>query len=107
MVEVEANGTMKKRRANNYTEIEDATFCRAWASVGMDAVSGTDQTGKRYWQRIEDKFHNLMPRVRPPVYRTYRSLQGRWDASKMKVATVLSPFDAGGEEMRRLCNFLL
>jgi hypothetical protein len=50
--------------------------------VGMDAVSGTDQTGKHYWQRIEVKFHKLMPHVRHPVDRTYRSLQGRWDAIK-------------------------
>ena len=82
VVETEANGQPKKRRANNYTEIEDATLCRAWAAVGMDATTGTDQTGKRYWQRIEDKFHKLMPRVRHPVDRTYRSLQGRWDAIK-------------------------
>jgi hypothetical protein len=82
VVEGTADGSRKKRRANNYMEIEDATLCRAWASVGMDAVSGTDQTGKRYWQRIEDKFHKLMPRVRHPVDRTYRSLQGRWDAIK-------------------------
>jgi hypothetical protein len=44
VVEVEADGKRKKRRANNYTEIEDATLCQAWASVGMDAVSDTDQT---------------------------------------------------------------
>jgi hypothetical protein len=83
VVEVEADGNRKKRRANNYKEIEYATLCRAWASVGMDAVSGTDQTGKRYWQRIEDKFHKLMPRVRHPVDRTYRSLQGCWDTIKL------------------------
>jgi hypothetical protein len=82
VVEVEADGNRKKRRAHNYTEIEDATLWRAWAAVGMDAVSGTDQTWKRYWQRIEDKFHNLMPRVRHPVDHPYRSLQGRWDAIK-------------------------
>jgi hypothetical protein len=28
--------------------------------VGLDAASGTDQTGKRYWQRIEDRFCQLM-----------------------------------------------
>ncbi|KAK1643841.1 hypothetical protein QYE76_061646 [Lolium multiflorum] len=82
VVEVEADGKRKKRRANNYTEIEDATLCRAWAAVGMDAVSGTDQTGKGYWQRIEDKFHKLMPRARHPIDRMYRSLQGCWDAIK-------------------------
>jgi hypothetical protein len=48
VVEVEADGNRKKRRANNYTEIEDATLCRACAAVGMDAVSDTDQTGKCY-----------------------------------------------------------
>lgn len=60
----------KKRRVVNYTEIEDTTLCRAWAQVGIDAVSGTDQTGKRYWQRIEDRFFQLMPQVRQPVYRS-------------------------------------
>ena len=29
VVEVEADGNRKKRWANNYTEIEDATLCRA------------------------------------------------------------------------------
>ncbi|KAK1662945.1 hypothetical protein QYE76_051104 [Lolium multiflorum] len=49
VVEVEANGKKKKkRRANNYTEIEDKRFCRAWVAVGMDAFSSTGQTGKRY-----------------------------------------------------------
>jgi hypothetical protein len=47
VVEVEANGKKKKRRANNYREIEDATLCRGWGTVGMDAVSNTDQTEKR------------------------------------------------------------
>lgn len=82
VVEVEADGKKKKRRASNYTEIEDATFCRAWAAVGMDAISDTDQTGKRYWQRIENKFHKLMPRVCHPIDPTYRSLEGCWDAIK-------------------------
>jgi hypothetical protein len=100
VVEVTADGSRKKRRANNYTEIEDATLCRAWASVGMDAVSGTDQTGKRYWQRIEDKFHKLMPRVRHPVDRTYRSLQGRWDAIKPACSRWAAKAKAKLEEMR-------
>jgi hypothetical protein len=56
VVEVDV-GKVKRRRAVNYTMIEDATLCRAWAAVGMDVVFGTDQTGKRYWQHIKDKFH--------------------------------------------------
>lgn len=47
--------------SGNYTEFEDVILIRAWEAVSMDAVTGTDQTGKRYWQRIEDKFFQLMP----------------------------------------------
>ncbi|KAE8798596.1 DNA mismatch repair protein Msh6-1 [Hordeum vulgare] len=32
-------------RSSNYTEAEDILLVRAWASVGMDATTGTDQTG--------------------------------------------------------------
>ena len=38
----------KKKRAGNYSEVEDCLLVRAWAQVGLDAVTGTDQTGKRY-----------------------------------------------------------
>jgi hypothetical protein len=41
VVEVGANGKKKKRRTNNYMKIEDTTLCRAWATVGMEAVFGT------------------------------------------------------------------
>jgi hypothetical protein len=70
------------RRTINYTEVEDEALIRAWDSVTFDGVTGTNQTGKRYWQRIEGKFCRFMPRLahRPPW--TYRSLQGRWDAIK-------------------------
>jgi hypothetical protein len=65
VVEVYAGKVKTKRTVSYpYTVIEDATLCRAWAVVGMDAVSCTDQTGKRYWQHIEDNFHELMPRIR-------------------------------------------
>jgi hypothetical protein len=40
------------RRMTNYTEVEDEALIRAWDSVTLDGVTGTDQTGKRYWQRI-------------------------------------------------------
>jgi hypothetical protein len=48
----------------------------------MDAVTGTNQTGKRYWQRIEDKFFQLMPPLSTTPTCSYRSLQGRWDTIK-------------------------
>ena len=71
----EAGG--KKKRAGNYTEVEDVTLIRAWGKVGLDAVTGTDQTGKRYWQQIEDQYYKMKPRTSTLGHRSYRSLQGR------------------------------
>ncbi|KAK1652799.1 hypothetical protein QYE76_070604 [Lolium multiflorum] len=48
----------------------------------MDAMTGTGQTGNRYWERIEDKFFQLMPPLSSTPTRSYRSLQGRWDSIK-------------------------
>ena len=69
-------------RSTNYTEAEDILLVRAWAAVGMDATTGTDQTGKRYWQRIEDVYCRIKPKNSGFIHRTFRSLQGRWELIK-------------------------
>nr|XP_051190215.1 glutathione S-transferase T3-like [Lolium perenne] len=70
----------------NYSEVEDTSLIRAWESVSIDAVTGTDQTGKRYWHKIEDAFFQNMPPNALTASRTYRSLQGRWDAIENTVS---------------------
>ncbi|KAI4990134.1 hypothetical protein ZWY2020_038497 [Hordeum vulgare] len=69
-------------RSTNYTEAEDILLVRAWASVGMDATTGTDQTGKRYWHRIEYNYCRIKPKNSGFISRSYRSLQGRWELMK-------------------------
>ncbi|XBH84777.1 hypothetical protein VPH35_072860 [Triticum aestivum] len=69
-------------RSTNYTEAEDVLLVRAWAAVGMDATTGTDQTGKLYWQRIEDVYCRIKPKNSGFIHRTFRSLQGRWELIK-------------------------
>ncbi|XP_051196846.2 uncharacterized protein [Lolium perenne] len=71
-----------KPRTANYSEIEDAILVRAWSKVGMDACTGVYQGGKRYWQRIEDQYHQLKPRTKSMADRSYRSLEGRWNIIK-------------------------
>ncbi|KAE8779982.1 putative methionyl-tRNA synthetase [Hordeum vulgare] len=71
-----------RTRSTNYTEAEDILLVRAWAAVGMDATTGTDQTGKLYWQRIEDNYCRIKPKNSGFISRTYRSLQGRWELMK-------------------------
>ena len=69
-------------RSANYSEDEDILLVRAWAHVGLDASTGTDQTGKRYWQRIEDTYCKIKPKTGGYIPRSYRSLQGRWELMK-------------------------
>ncbi|XP_051209331.1 uncharacterized protein [Lolium perenne] len=52
------------------------------STVGMDACTGVDQGGKRYWQRIENLYHQLKPRTKSMADRSYRSLEGRWNIIK-------------------------
>lgn len=65
------------KREKGYSQLEDEVLIWAWEAVSLDAIHGTDQTGKRYWQRIEDKFFWLMPNNVDKTSRTYRSLQGQ------------------------------
>ncbi|XBI97342.1 hypothetical protein VPH35_017725 [Triticum aestivum] len=69
-------------RSTNYTEVEDVLLVHAWAAVGMDATTGTDQTGKRYWQRIEDVYCKIKTKNSGFIHRSFRSLQGRWELIK-------------------------
>ncbi|XBJ13092.1 hypothetical protein VPH35_017498 [Triticum aestivum] len=48
----------------------------------MDASTGADQTGKWYWQRIEENYCRIKPKNSGFISRTYRSLQGRWELMK-------------------------
>ncbi|KAE8772268.1 glutathione s-transferase t3-like [Hordeum vulgare] len=69
-------------RSTNYSEDEDILLVRAWAHVGLDASTVTDQTGKRYCQRIEDFYCKIKPKTGGYYARSYRSLQGRWELMK-------------------------
>ncbi|KAK1662448.1 hypothetical protein QYE76_050607 [Lolium multiflorum] len=57
--EGEFDGTVAKAkgraiRTDNYIGFEDVILIRVWEGVSMDTVTGTDQTSKRYWQRIKE-----------------------------------------------------
>ncbi|KAE8800337.1 putative methionyl-tRNA synthetase [Hordeum vulgare] len=80
-------------RSTNYTEAEDILLVRAWAAMGMDASTDTDQTDKRYWQRIGDNYCRIKPKNSGFISRTYRSLQGRWELMKPACARWSSAMD--------------
>ncbi|CAM0901526.1 unnamed protein product [Alopecurus aequalis] len=94
VVEVEAAAARRSKpgKQSNYTEIEDVTLVRAWGKVSMDACTGTDQTGKRYWQHIEDLYHKLKPRTKSLADRSYRSLEGRWNTISQLVLVGALPW---------------
>jgi hypothetical protein len=41
-------------------QLEDQILVMAWESMSLDACTGTDQTVKQYWQRIEYQFFRMM-----------------------------------------------
>ena len=64
--------------------------------MGLDAGTGTDQTGKRYWQRIEDAYLKMKPKNSGFISRSFRSLQGRWEMMKPACA----PWSAAMDQVR-------
>ena len=52
-----------KARSANYSDVEDVLLVRAWGMVGMDATIGTDQTGTRLWQHIDDIYCKIKPKT--------------------------------------------
>ena len=73
-----------RARSKNYTPLEDKkNLIKAWESVSLDACTDTDQTAKRYWQMIEDRYLRMMAKYPNRTPRTFRSLQGRWDVIKL------------------------
>ena len=66
----------KSQRSKNYTILEDQVLIKAWSAVSLDACTGTNQTAKRYWQRIEDQYFRIMKNYPKKTPRTFRSLQG-------------------------------
>ena len=72
----EVDALAVKQRGVNYTVKEDETLIRAWEAMTLDAIHGTDQAKLRFWQRVEDKYFQLLPRNVKRVPRTFRSLQG-------------------------------
>ncbi|KAM0838794.1 hypothetical protein ACQ4PT_060735 [Festuca glaucescens] len=60
--------------SSNYTEKEDIALLNAWESVSLDAVTGNDQSGMKYWQRIDDKLNRLRPKTSDGSSRTIQSM---------------------------------
>ena len=67
----------KSQRSKNYMILEDQILIKAWSAVSLDACTGTSQTAKRYWQRIEDQYFRMMAKYPNRTPRTFGSLQGR------------------------------
>ena len=44
-------------RTKNFSSDEDILLVSAWLNVGMDGISGVDQSQGTYWRRIHEYFH--------------------------------------------------
>jgi hypothetical protein len=44
-------------RERNYSTREDEALCSAYLNVSKDPIVGANQTGKAYWQRVHDFYH--------------------------------------------------
>ncbi|TVU33968.1 hypothetical protein EJB05_15787, partial [Eragrostis curvula] len=72
VVEIQKSGW---KRGGNYSVSKDEALVSAWENVTTDPVTGKDQPGASYWQRISDYYHR---NVKVLSCWTHGSLSHRW-----------------------------
>ncbi len=51
-----------KGRSKNFSEAEDMLLISAYLNISTDAITGRDQKDGKYWERIENYFHESIER---------------------------------------------
>ncbi|GJN33693.1 hypothetical protein PR202_gb22314 [Eleusine coracana subsp. coracana] len=65
----------KGSRGCNFTVGEDETVVKAWQAVGLDPITGVEQAGATYWNRIYDQFCR---NNNSGIFRSQSSVTHRW-----------------------------
>ncbi|CAM6116691.1 unnamed protein product [Calypogeia fissa] len=81
---MDADPTVPKKQAN-FHNVEIEQIARSWLTVSNDPVVGAQQKVDVFWSRVVDHFEKCMddfrrrqPGVLKQVYRSQKSLAGKW-----------------------------
>lgn len=69
-------------RGANFTQKEDEALCHAWRSVGIDPITGNEQSTNTYWERIHDHFEKHSRLIRSQISLQHRFQTINTDCSK-------------------------
>ena len=80
----------------NYSLLEDIQIAKAWASVTLDPILGTNQKGDQFWTKVHEKYQIFMEKedracleIHP---RNPNSLKERFQRNIQKQVNVFNPF---------------
>lgn len=72
-----------KGRSKNFSEAEDILLISAYLNTRIDSITGRDQKDDKYWERIENYFHENKTFV---TDRNWSSLKHRWGIINKEVS---------------------
>lgn len=72
-----------KGRSKNFSEAEDILLISAYLNTSIDSITGRDQKDDKYWERIENYFHENKTFV---TDRNWSSLKHRWGIINKEVS---------------------
>jgi hypothetical protein len=72
-----------KGRSKNFSEAEDILLISAYLNTSIDSITGRDQKDGKYWERIENYFHENKTFV---TDRNWSSLKHRWGIINKEVS---------------------
>jgi hypothetical protein len=109
--EAQAQGEETRKR-RKWSNIEDRQLCTTWANVGRDAIVGTEQNLKSYWENITDNFnvkmenrielHNKKHKKAVAMQvefleRSLSSVKGRWTHIQKQTLRFVKLYEDAGE----------
>ncbi|KAL4562402.1 hypothetical protein LXL04_034605 [Taraxacum kok-saghyz] len=78
------------RKAGHWNEDEEETLMKAWIGISTDAKTGTDQSGKAFFQRVHERFCTLMGN---PYHRSYDASNSKWRDMKKAITDFVGAFN--------------
>ncbi|KAL4569349.1 hypothetical protein LXL04_024985 [Taraxacum kok-saghyz] len=78
------------RKSGHWNEDEEETLMKAWIGISTDAKTGTDQSGKVFFQRVHERFCTLMGN---PYHRSYDATNSKWRDMKKAITDFAGAFN--------------
>src|ERR1044072_4006271 len=99
---LEEEESVPGRKRTKWCDEEDILLIGTYLNVSKDPIVGTDQSGKTFWERIEEQYNEF--RTRGLVLRKFQQLKSRWNTVNGCVQAFVGCYNEATRHKRSGCS---